>query len=468
MKVFLLWLFIVLGVAQTMMAQTRTIDLATYVPPRGWSESQTNGVLLIQDHKTVQGRTQFCQIYLFPNQPSNADAVANFQKEWEEKVARPLGFTGRSTAKPEAETNGWTPLVDHVNTIFQGAPLRVILPTATGFGRYMSVVISVSPNSYQDELEAFFRDLNFHAPGGDNPLPLPGRPPNPQAHETPNPNPGPSAAGSLANYVYTLPDGWARQELSDRITLISPRYSAGDSCQLTLLPLRPFSQPLDQDAIGAFRAIFNADPMTNYPSSWPKMAKGKSVQGWEYFMMRKLVGGQEGEARTTGATLFVARLGDQVATIVGVSRDFLLSSCFGELHGDAWPKFFYSLQFKNAASGPDPAAIRQRLAGSWITAPATAGLAYTFQANGRYADTLATAYRTRVSSSEVLQTTTGFFGDGAYSIDGNTLVLKRDDNKRFTFYFRLEQVSKDGGNTWADQLWLMEPGATGEFSLRRN
>ena len=185
-------------------------------------------------------------------------------------------------------------------------------------------------------------------------------------------------------------------------------------------------------------------------------------------MMRKLVGGQEGEARTTGATLFVARLGDQVATIVGVSRDFLLSSCFGELHGDAWPKFFYSLQFKNAASGPDPAAIRQRLAGSWITATATAGLAYTFQANGRYADTLATAYRTRVSSSEVLQTTTGFFGDGAYSIDGNTLVLKRDDNKRFTFYFRLEQVSKDGGNTWADQLWLMEPGATGEFSLRRN
>ena len=61
------------------------------------------------------------------------------------------------------------------------------------------------------------------------------------------------------------------------------------------------------------------------------------------------------------------------------------------------------------------------------------GMAYTFQVNGLYADTTATQYRTRVSSSEVLATTTGFFGDRAYSIDGNRLVMKRDDSKRFEY-----------------------------------
>ena len=468
-KMFFLPLLIALALVQPMFAQTQTFDIATFVPPRGWSQAESNGVLVLQDRKRVQGRVEFCQIYLFPSQPSGASATANFQAEWEAKVARTFGITGRPSPQTQTTPDGWTGVIALADFVWQGVPTRAMLVTTTGFGRLISVLVTVSPNSYQTELDNFFRDLNFHAPGGDHPLGQPGRATIPKAPGTPNPNPGTSSAGSLATYVYTIPDGWVRQDLPDRITLISPQYPAGDRCQLMLLPMRSSSRSLDQDAIGTFREIFNTDPMTNYPSSWPKMARGTSAQGWEYFMMRKLVGGQEGEARTVGVTLMVARLGDQVATIVGTSRDFLWSSCFGELQGDAWPKFFYGLQFKNVApAGHEQAAIRQRLAGSWTTATGTVGLAYTFQANGRYASTGATQYRSRVSDTTVLQTTQGFsFGNGAYSIDGNMLVMKRDDNKRFTYFFRLEKVSKDGGGTWADTLCLMEPGSTGEVCYRR-
>jgi hypothetical protein len=47
------------------------------------------------------------------------------------------------------------------------------------------------------------------------------------------------------------------------------------------------------------------------------------------------------------------------------------------------------------------------------------------------------------------------------------LVLKRDDSMRFAYFFRVEQVSRDSGRTWGDELSLMEPGASGEVSFRR-
>jgi hypothetical protein len=81
---------------------------------------------------------------------------------------------------------------------------------------------------------------------------------------------------------------------------MSPMYNNGERCQLTMLPMRPSSRSLADDAIGKFREIFRVDPLTSYPSPPPKLASGVSPQGWEYFTIRKLVGGQEGEARTMG------------------------------------------------------------------------------------------------------------------------------------------------------------------------
>jgi hypothetical protein len=69
-----------------------------------------------------------------------------------------------------------------------------------------------------------------------------------------------------------------------------------------------------------------------------------------------------------GTIVFMAQVGSQIAPIVGVGKRPLVSSCLGELVNDAWPRFFSSLQFRNATpSGQEQAAIRQRLAGTWTT-----------------------------------------------------------------------------------------------------
>jgi hypothetical protein len=241
--------------------------------------------------------------------------MENFQNEWAAKFARPLGLSPRPLPQAEASPDGWTSLTDYADVMNQGASVRVILFTATGFGRFVSVGVSVSPNAYRSDLVEFFKNLNFRV----NPGQGPNAPPERQGPEAPgrtNPLPDSPAAGGLRSYIFTTPDIWTRQDLPDQIVLRSPVYSNGEGCQITALPFRPSFQPLGDEAIGMFRAIFRTDPLMAYPSPPPKLARGTSAQGWEYFTIRKLVGGQEGEARTMGAILLAANLEGQIATIV--------------------------------------------------------------------------------------------------------------------------------------------------------
>ncbi len=473
MKTFLGPLLIALTAVQILFAQTETFDIATFVRPPGWSRSESNGILVLQVSKSTHGRMEFCQIYLFPSSPSQSSPAANFESEWDARIARPLGISVRPSPQTEATPEGWTAEIGHFDGMIKGVPTRTMLVNATGFGKTVSVVVMVSPNSYEGELDKFFKDLNFQStPGGRDTatgaLPPAGPPGGQVAAESRQPGGNPGDGGSLDNYVFAVPNNWTGQRLKDRIVLVSPVYDNGERCQLTMLPMQPSSQPLANDAIGLFRQLFHADPLTSYPSPPPILTRGVSPQGWEYFGIRKLVGGQEGEARTTGVTLLLARLDTQNATIVGISKDFLWSRCFGQLDGDAWPKFFSSLRFKNIQPSKQAELIvRQRLAGSWLMATGNLGLAYTFLANGRYKSTGVTQFRTPATNEQTLETTQAFFGDGSYSFEGNGLVLTRNDQQSSMMSFRLEEVSKDSGRTWRDELCLQDPGSKGEVCYRR-
>jgi hypothetical protein len=459
-----LWLLLAPMTAQSMSQQLETFDIASFVRPPGWNRTESNGILLLQDHKMLQGRGVFCQIYLFPSQPSNALLAASFQNEWDAKVAGPWGITQRPAPQSETTPDGWTVLTGRADYLRQGVPMRTILVTAIGFGKIVSTVVTVSPYSYEAEIENFFKNLNFNAkrgggfpPGQSTQAAIPG------ASNSAGPTPNQAGGGSPASYVYTTPPHWTRGESREGIVLASPMFDNGERCQLMMLPLHPASQPLSDEAIRHFIDIFKVNPLLTYPSPPPRLARGTSPQGWDYFLIQKLVGGQEGESRTQGAILLKAKVGGQIATIVGMSKDFMVSQCFGLLRANVWPAFFYSLQFKDAqASEPSRAATQQRLAGTWTTATATVGLGYTFQANGRYATTGVTRYRYPNTN-----TTQAFFGDGAYSFDGNTIILTGDDHRRSAQFFRLQQVSTDSGQRWEDELCLMDQGGSGEVCYRR-
>jgi hypothetical protein len=449
-------------------AQTETFDIVTFIRPAGWTRTETNGILLLETRRQLSGRVEFCQIYIFPSVLSGASPEANFQQDWDAHMVSSLGIQARPSPHKEATTEGWIAVIGYADAARQGVSMRAMLVTVTGVGHSISFMVIVSPNAYQSELDKFFLDANLNADRGTNSRAHSSRPANSSTPEASMGGPYPASGAGLENYRYETPPSWTAQQTQQGIVLMSPMYPNGERCQLTLLPMRTTSAPLANEALGLFGQVFRADPLETYPTPPARMARGVSPQGWEYFSMRKLVGGQEGEARAMGATLLVARVDTQLATIIGTSKDFLVSACFGELDGDAWPGFLAGLQFRNGqASNQVQAGIRQRLAGTWITATGSVGHQYVFLANGRYQGAHASQYRNRISNSTVQETTNAYFGDGAYSFEGNNLVLTGDDHNRSIMSFRLEQVSKDSGQTWTDELCTLDPGATGEICYRR-
>lgn len=440
---------VLLAFAQTALGQTETYEIATFVPPTGWNRTDSPGFVSLQASRMQNGRLVNCQIYVFASGASPASPAANFQSEWNLKVVQPLRTPARPNPQTELRPDGWTAFSSFVDLLQNGVRYRTILYTASGSGRFMSVVANYTAGDCQAELGGFFQSLRFGASAAP--------PQNAAPRQSSLASPPPSG-GRLDDYVYAIPDTWARQNTPDAIVLASPVYQGGERCQLSLLPVRAASRGLPDDALNAFRDLFKAEPLTGdiYPPTW--LIRGTSPQGWEYFVVKKPLGPSGGVQ--LGAIVMVAKIGSDLATVVGTSKNFQVSNCFGELVRDVWPSFFAGLQFKNApATAQSQAGIRQKLAGVWIAATATVGLRYEFSPDGRYAD--AAGVRQRGSTQT-------FFGNGSYSFDGNTLIMTDDDKRRTTAQFRIEQDSKDFGRSWTDTLCLLSPGSSGEVCYNRD
>jgi len=153
----------------------------------------------------------------------------------------------------------------------------------------------------------------------------------------------------------------------------------------------------------------------------------------------------------------MAKIGNQLATVIGVSKDFLWSACFGQQHGDAWPGFFYSLQFRNAPPAEQArAAIHQQLMGTWLGGTGDVGLAYVFQPDEHYSSTGGT--RNKMTG----QLIPSFRTNGTFALNDNALVLTANDNSRSAQFFRIGRVSRDSGRSWTQQLCLFDPRNNGE------
>jgi hypothetical protein len=284
----------------------------------------------------------------------------------------------------------------------------------------------------------------------------------------------PAAVGlaTLDEYVYTTPPGWAAQRLTDAIMISSPLSATNEKCLIYLLPMRPAGANLLVDANNAFRDVW----LRNYvlrnqtPAGFAmpeSIVHGTSGAGWDYVIVRRGIAPSNSPESRLGFVM-VAKLDNRLAVISGLSKDPLVSACMGELTGATnWPKFFYSLNFKSWQAGDQTQAMRRRLAGVWTVATAGAADQITFAGNGRFANAAA-AQQYHLSSTELITTTQAYFGNGSYTLRGNSITLTQDDKRSEHGFFRLEQESKDEGRTWADVFYLMRTSAVNgeEYELR--
>lgn len=279
-----------------------------------------------------------------------------------------------------------------------------------------------------------------------------------------------ATVGSLDDYVYQVPAGWTHTVYPDGIVYASPMLETGERCQFTVFQMRPATGDLLADARRAYAGIFQMDPFQNnaYPFPTATVSRGTAAAGWSYLVIQKSIRGQVGDYGTLlGTRIFAAQLGDRTAIITTTGKDPLVSQCFGAMVRDEWPRLFFSLAFKNWTPVPQDSLVRRRLAGTWTTATASVADRYTFAANGRFASAAAAMTVTRISPTELLQTTNAYFGDGSYRISGNTITLTSDRDRAHPQrgFFRIEADTQDG-NTWTDRLCLLLEGI-GEVCYKR-
>jgi len=438
-------------------SQKENFDIASFIPPKGWQRIDSNGVVLFQNIKTNNGRTSFCQIFLFPSQASTGDPAKDFSNEWNRHVIRPTGTKEIPRTETQKNPDGWLQTTGYARISQQGIIYTSLLVAISGFGREMSVLVNFGSPDYNDEVQLFFTNLDMRAPVVTGNL---------QSRDTPPQ----TSSGGLSDYVFTAPPGWTKQQYPDRIDLSVETQGGRERCGLTLLPMRNAGANLWTDAGNIFAEVFKGFEPKNDGLSPNRIVQGFSPQGWEYVMIKRSIG-MRGYA-TFYAFVFVAKLGNLIAPIAGSSKDPMVSACFGELMTDVWPKFFYSLQFKNwKTTGPG---ITKQIAGSWIGGGATAAGEFSFAANGRYADAQAAQQYHQLSSGDVMTSTQAYFGDGSYSLNGNQITLISDAKKNNPEhgYIRVERESIDNGTNWTEKLYLLRKssidGKEYEVSMKRN
>lgn len=432
-------------------AAKEAFDIARFTAPPRWQRSSSPGLVTLQ---TPPSRGSGAQIFLFASEASRGSAEDNFRAAWQKLIAAPLGGLAPASTSAETTPDGWTAVTGGAPYVKGGASWRAILVAATGHGRTMNVVVHLLGRAHDGEVDAFFKDLDLVSPEGAASAP-------PATEGAPGPSTGGAEVGGIS---FTPPRGWNRTTRADAVVYVSPPYpNTGERCELAILPIRRGSGNLLQDALGAFQGLFRADPMRGYPEDPPLVVRGTSPLGWPYVTIHKTLG-PAGEGGP-GIILFVAGVGDQLATVFTTSKRPLVSQCFGEAFPSEWPGFFNSLRFKAVKPTASDAEMRTKLAGSWTATGSRVLIRYTLAANGRYASGSAIGYSQRVSPTEVMYTTTGFRGDGAWTVKGQSLTLSPDGRPPEPGVFRLEQESKDG-RTWKDRLCIV--GGTGDICYHRD
>ena len=258
---------------------------------------------------------------------------------------------------------------------------------------------------------------------------------------------------TVNEYVYALPPAWTATPYPDGLVLMSPPSATNERCVFTVWPMRPSGTNLLRDASSAFQEIYRQYEPRNLTVRGTPMpstvARGMSGQGWEYVLVKRGVA-PPGSPESRLAFVLAIKLRDRLAVISGVSRDPLVSTCMGELAGNVWPRFFYSLSFRGWTPTDQSDAMRQKMAGTWTAATGTAATQFVFAVDGRYSDAAATR-RPR--------TTQAYFGSGAYTLRGNAISLTPDGERPETGFVRVEDESTDEGRTWTPVLYLLRVSA---------
>jgi hypothetical protein len=162
-----------LGVAGSQTSDEGTFDIATFTPPANWQRVNGNGNLSYQiSSRNFLGIQTYCQIVLIASRSSAGTPQENFLTQWRAIASKGLAPPGQPAMNTAQPANGWTMVSGSgVVVVPNTARIDMVLLTATGFGRFMSVLADSSNRNCVTEVKNFVGSLAFHvSPDADTPV----------------------------------------------------------------------------------------------------------------------------------------------------------------------------------------------------------------------------------------------------------------------------------------------------------
>src|SRR5258706_4111861 len=118
-------------------SQTEKLDIVEYTPPKGWTKTPKDGLIVYSDsNKTTGG---FCLLTVYPSITSLGSPVKDFASEWNERVAKP--FKAEANPKTETQTeDGWTSVSSAGQIESDGITSAVMMTVVSSYGRTASIL----------------------------------------------------------------------------------------------------------------------------------------------------------------------------------------------------------------------------------------------------------------------------------------------------------------------------------------
>lgn len=158
----ILALFIVqifcLFVPEAIFCQTETVDIIKFTPPKGWTKTPKEGVIIYSDSDKNTGG--FCLLSVYPSTTSTGSPEKDFANEWKELIVKP--FKAEANPKTETQTeDGWTSVSSATQIESDGNKSAVMMTVISGYGRTASIFAILNNQQYLPQIEAFMAGIKM-------------------------------------------------------------------------------------------------------------------------------------------------------------------------------------------------------------------------------------------------------------------------------------------------------------------
>ena len=144
--------------AQTVFCQSEKVDIIEYTPPKGWTKTPKDGLMVFSDSDKNTGG--FCLLTVYPSTASVGSPQTDFVNTWNEKVVK--AFNADANPKTEIQTqDGWTSVSAAAQIESNGITSAVMMTVISGYGRTASILAILSNQEYLPQIDAFMSGIRM-------------------------------------------------------------------------------------------------------------------------------------------------------------------------------------------------------------------------------------------------------------------------------------------------------------------